>query len=83
MTMQFVSDLIDKKIDENPNLIKFTFYELRVKENLSEDDTNTFLTLAARRLENNRYLIYKTGDTYILNGKNKKVEINELLVAIK
>ncbi len=83
MTMQFISDIIDKKMDENPEFIKFTFYELRVKENLSEDDTNTFLSLAAQRLENNRYLIYKTGDTYTLNGKQKKVESNELLVAIK
>ena len=83
MTMQFISDLIDKKIDENPNFIRFTFYELRVKENLSEGDTDTLLSLAAQRLENNRYLIYKTGDTYTLNGEQKKVESNELLIAIK
>lgn len=83
MTMQFISDLIDKKIDENPNFIRFTFYELRVKENLSEADTDTLLSLAAQRLENNRYLIYKTGDTYTLNGEHKKVESNELLIAIK
>lgn len=68
MIMQFISDLIDKKIDENSNFIRFTFYELRVKENLSETYTDTLLSLAAQRLENNRYLIYKTGDTYTLNG---------------
>ena len=83
MTMQYVSDLIDKKIDENPNFIRFTFFELRIKENLSEADTKMLIALAAQRLENNRYLIYKTGDTYVLDGKQKKVESNELLVAIK
>lgn len=83
MTMQYVSDLIDKKIDENPDFIRFTFYELRIKENLSEGDTQMLIALAAQRLENNRYLIYKTGDTYTINGEQKKVESNELLIAIK
>ena len=36
MTMQFVTDYIDKKLKENPNYIRYTFYELRVKNNLSE-----------------------------------------------
>ena len=30
MTMQFVTDYIDKKLKENPNYIIYTFYELRV-----------------------------------------------------
>ena len=37
--------LLDSKIAENENFIRFTFYELRVKNNLSEEDTNEFLRL--------------------------------------
>ena len=45
MTMQFVTDYIDKKLKENPNYISYTFYELRVKNNLSEDEVDEFLRI--------------------------------------
>lgn len=83
MTMEYVSNYIDKKINENPKFIRFTFYELRVKENLSESDMLYLIALAAQRLSNNRYLVYKTGQQYTLGGQTKIVESNELLVAIK
>ena len=38
MTTKFVTEYIDKKINENENFIRYTFYELRVKNNLSEED---------------------------------------------
>ena len=28
MTMQFITDYIDKKVKENKNFIRYTFYEL-------------------------------------------------------
>ena len=37
---------------ENENFIRFTFYELRVKNNLSEEDADEFLRLAMTYLEN-------------------------------
>lgn len=83
MTMEFVSNYIDKKINQNPNFIKFTFYELRVKENLSESDTLSLISLAAQRLLNNKYSVYRTGQNYVRDGKKQVVKTNELLVAIK
>lgn len=83
MTMEYVSNYIDKKINENPQFIRFTFYELRVKENLSESDMLHLIALAAQRLSNNKYLVYRTGQTYTVGGQIKVVKSNELLIAIK
>lgn len=61
MTMQFVTDYINKKINENPNYIRYTFYELRVKNNLSEEDVDEFLRINRDYFENNGYqsIFYK------------------------
>lgn len=83
MTMEYISNYIDKKINENPRFIRFTFYELRVKENLSESDMLYLISLAAQRLSNNRYSLYRIGQTYTVEGQTKVVESNELLIAIK
>ena len=39
MTMKDLSDYLDSKIEENENFIKISFYEMRVKFNLTEDET--------------------------------------------
>ena len=31
MTTEFVTNYIDKKLNENPNYIRYTFYELELK----------------------------------------------------
>ena len=43
MTKQFVIDYIDKKIEENENYIRYTFYELKVKRDLTEEELEVFL----------------------------------------
>lgn len=83
MTMQYVSNYIDKKIYQDSNFIKFTYYELRVKENLSEKDTEILISLAKQRLINKKYLVYTEGESYTKDGKKLIVQTNELLVAIK
>ena len=40
MTTQFVENLINEKMIKNENEIIFTFYELRVKHNLSEEEVD-------------------------------------------
>ena len=36
---------LEEKMNENDEFIKYTFYELRVKFNLSEQETDRFLEL--------------------------------------
>ena len=83
MTLEFLNDVIENKINQNKNLIKFTFYELRVKYNLSEDDCNTAIKLIKQKLSNYGYKVYRTGEKYNLNSTISTVPINILLIAFK
>lgn len=83
MNLQQIDLYIENKIKDNSEYIVFSFYELRVKLNLSSEETLNFIHLASIKLENNNYKIYRTNQKYIYEGKKLKVEENQLLVAIK
>ncbi len=83
MTLEFVDNYLNSKLAENKEIIRFSFYEVRMKLNLSEEDSIIFLQLIAQKLMNTGYLVYKTGETYTYKGKTQEILDNELLVAIK
>ena len=83
MNTQFVEEYIIAKREMNENKIIFSFYELRVKNNLTEDQVNEFLRLSKIRLENLDYQVYFTGEKYKYNEENVTVKDNELMVAVK
>ncbi len=83
MTTEFVTNYLDKKIYENEDFIVCKFYDLRVKQNLTEESVQQFLSLAKIRLENMNYLVYFTGAKYKYKGESKRVKDNEYMVAIK
>lgn len=83
MTLKFITDYIDDKIKKDENKIVFSFYEIRIKLDLSEEDTDEFLKLSRTRLENLGYKVYFTGAKYTYNNANMIVQPNELMVAIK
>lgn len=83
MTLQEISDSIDRKISRNNDFIKYTFYELRIRKNLSEADMYSFISLANTRLKNLGYKTYRTGQKYYYDYKEQIVKDNELLIAIK
>lgn len=83
MTKQFVIDYIDKKIEENENYIRYTFYELRIKNNLSEEDLEVFLKINKDYFENKGYNVYFTGTKFTYENANRMVQPNELMIAIK
>ena len=83
MTKQFIIDYIDKKIEENENYIRYTFYELRVKNNLSEEDLEVFLKINKDYFENKGYNVYFTGAKFTYENANRTVQPNELMIAIK
>ena len=83
MTMKFITEYIDKKVNENQEFIRYTFYELRVKNNLSEEEVEDFLDVNKDYFENKGYKVYFTGNKYEYKGQTKQVEQNELMVAIK
>lgn len=83
MNLNYITNYIDDKINKNSEYIDISFFELRIKEKLSKDETNQFLDYAKIRLENLGYKVYFTGDNYTYNNATKIVKDNELLVAIK
>ena len=83
MTMQEITQYLDNKIDKNENSVIITFYEVRIKFDLSEEETQEFLRLCKTRLENLGYEVYFTGAKYRYQGESKIVQSNELMVAIK
>ena len=83
MIKDLCSKLLDSKMAENENFIKFTFYELRVKHNLSKEDTDEFLRLCITYLENNGYEVYIGNVRYSYNNITQNVKPNELLIAFK
>jgi len=83
LVKELYTKLLDSKIAENENFIRFTFYELRVKNNLSEEQTDEFLRLCMTYLENKGYEVYIGNSKYIYNNANQNVQPNELLIAFK
>lgn len=83
MTTEFVTNYIDQKVSENENFIRYTFYELRVKNNLSEDEVDEFLRINRDYFENKGYKVYFTNAKFVYQEANRTVQPNELMIAIK
>lgn len=83
MTLEFIDQYLEKKLEENDEFIVFTFYELRVKSDLTKEDTLVFLHLVTQKLLNMGYAIYQTKETYHYHKEERIVPDNQLLVAIK
>jgi len=83
MMTNYVGKYVEYKLLENEEEIRITFYELRVKENLSEEQVEQFLQLCKNKLENMNYNVYFTGETFTHKQCNRMVQPNELLIAVK
>jgi len=83
MEVQHIDLYLENKLKQNKNRVVFTFYELRVKLNMSSEETYNFLHLAREKLEKNNYKVYRPKQDYIYESQKYIVEENQLLVAIK
>lgn len=81
--LNFIESYMEEKINQDENYIVCTFYDIRVKYNLSEKETDEFLILSRNKLQNLGYKVYFSGAKYTYNNCNRTVQDNELLVAIK
>ena len=83
MDLQQIDLYVENKLKQNKNTVIFTFYELRVKLNLSSEATYNFLHLASEKLEKFGYKVYRPKQEYIYERQKYKVKENQLLLAIK
>ncbi len=83
MNLGEITKFIDNKIEQNCNKVVVSFFELKVKQNLSDEEMISIMQLISTRLTNMGYKVYKTGQKYIYESKEQVAKSNELLVAIK
>lgn len=85
MTDAFIIKYIDKKLkeSEDENYIRYTFYELRIKNNLTEEEIDRFLKINKDYFENKGYNVFFTGAKFTYRDVNLIVKDNELMIAIK
>jgi len=83
MTLLEIDKDIHKKINENVRYIRYSYFELRVKYNLSEEDAKIFVKLARNKLENLGYKVYLQGERFVFENADRIVDTNEYLIAIK
>ena len=79
----FAINFIGSKEQENENYIRYSFYELKVKNNLTKKEIDEVLRISRDYFENKGYKVYFTNATFEYQNAKRKVESNELMIAIK
>lgn len=73
---EFVENYIADKMTMNPRLVRYTYYELRVKLNLTEKGINRFLKCSKIILEELNYNVFFTGAMFKFENADRVVETN-------
>lgn len=79
----FTINFIELKESENKKYIKYSYYELKVKYNLNEKEIDEVLRISRDYFENKGYKVYFTNAEFEYQNTRRKVETNELMIAIK
>lgn len=79
----FIINFIDLKERQNPNYIRYSYYELKVKYELNEKEIDEVLRVSRDYFENKDYKVYFTNAEFEYQNARRKVESNELMIAIK
>ena len=81
----FIIAFIHKKEKEssNRNYIEYSYYELKVKYGLTEEQIDEVLRVSRDYFENKNYNVYFTNAEFEWNGQKRKVETNDYMIAIK
>lgn len=79
----FILNFIAKKEKESENYIRYSYYELKVKNNLTENEIDELLRVSRDYFENKEYKVYFTNSKFEYQNARRKVESNELMIAIK
>ena len=83
MTDKFIFDYIALKEQENCEFIRYSYYELKIKSNLSDEEIDRFLKVNKDYFENHNYKVYFTGARYEYRGAFQNVQANELMIAFR
>ena len=76
---KFTIGLIESKEKIKENYIRYSYYELKVKNNLSEEEIDEVLKIS----RNKAYSVYFTNAEFEYKNAKRKVETNEYMIAFK
>lgn len=79
----FAINFINLKEKECENYVRYSYYELKVKAGLTEDEIDEVLRISRNYFENKEYKVYFTNTEFEYQNARRKVESNELMIAIK
>ena len=82
---KFIIEFINKKEkeSENKDYIEYSYYELKVKAGLTEEQIDEVLRVSRDYFENKNYSVYFTNAEFEYNGQKRKVETNDYMIAVK
>ena len=80
---KFTIQLIEDKEKEHANYIRYSYYELKVKNNLSEKEIDEVLKISRDYFQNKGYKVYFTNAEFEYQNAKRRVEINEYMIAFK
>lgn len=80
---EFTQSFIVDKIDVSPKIIRYSYYEMKIKLNMDEDELNRFLRCSKIVLEELNYQVFFTGARFKFENADRIVETNEYMIAIK
>ena len=80
---RFTINFINEKVNENEEYIRYSFYELKIKNNLSDNEIDYALKVSRDYFENKNYSVYFTNAKFEYQNAYRMVQPNELLIAIK
>lgn len=83
ITDEYVKEYLKKKMKIDSNCITCTFFDLKVREDLTDAQIDLFLAKAREILLDMNYLVYFTGTKFVYQNANRTVQDNELMIAIK
>ena len=83
MTDKFIFEYIDFKEKQSSEFIRYSYYELKIKSNLSDEEIDRFLKVNRDYFENKGYKVYFTNARYEYKGAFQNVQPNELMIAFR
>lgn len=81
----FIIAFINKKEKESSNInyIEYSYYELKVKYGLTEEQIDEVLRVSRDYFENKNYDVFFTNAEFQYKGQKRKVETNNYLMVLK
>ena len=71
---RFTISLIKSKEKENEDYIRYSYYELKVKDNLSEGEIDEVLRISRDYFENKGYKVYFTNAEFEYQKNERKMK---------